>query len=226
MDQFNFNNWPYSNFEQINLDSILDIVKNTVESVESKQDAPADPGTAGQVLGLDEDLQPVWVDQTGGGGSVLSVNGKSGVVVLDAADVGAKPASYAAPVDSVNGKTGVVVLDAADVGAKPASYAAPVDSVNGKTGAVVLDAADVGAYEKPAGGIPAADLAATVQTSLDKADTALQTVPATYRTAAAQDAIDSDKIDKPSNPATGAFLVWDGSAWTAQTLTTWQGGSY
>lgn len=34
------------------------------------------------------------------------------------------------------------------------------------------------------------------------------------------------KIAAPSSPATGAFLVWDGSAWTAQTLSTWQGGSY
>lgn len=49
----------------------------------------------------------------------------------------------AVPVKSVNGKIGIVVLDAADVGAKPASYSAPVDSVNGQTGAVVLDAADV-----------------------------------------------------------------------------------
>lgn len=41
---------------------------------------------------------------------------------------------------------------------------APVKSVNGQTGAVVLDAADVGAgtYSKPAGGIPASDLAAGV----------------------------------------------------------------
>ena len=52
----------------------------------------------------------------------------------------------------------------------------PVQSVNGKTGAVVLDAADVGAgtYSKPSGGIPKTDLANAVQTSLDKADTALQ----------------------------------------------------
>ncbi len=34
------------------------------------------------------------------------------------------------------------------------------------------------------------------------------------------------KITAPSSPTTGAFLVWDGSAWTAQTLSTWQGGSY
>lgn len=37
---------------------------------------------------------------------------------------------------------------------------------------------------------------------------------------------DVGAIAAPSSPATGAFLVWDGSAWTAQTLSTWQGGSY
>ena len=36
----------------------------------------------------------------------------------------------------------------------------------------------------------------------------------------------SDYILAPSSPATGAFLVYNGSAWTAQTLSTWQGGSY
>lgn len=101
-----------------------------------------------------------------------------------------------------------------------------VDSVNGQTGTVVLDAEDVGAYELPSGGIPKTDLAPGVQASLGKADTALQSVPSTYRTAAAQDVIDAGKIAAPSSPATGAFLVWDGSAWTAQTLSTWSGGSY
>ena len=33
-------------------------------------------------------------------------------------------------------------------------------------------------------------------------------------------------IAAPSSPATGAFLVYNGSAWTAQTLSTWQGGNY
>lgn len=33
-------------------------------------------------------------------------------------------------------------------------------------------------------------------------------------------------IASPSNPSTGAFLVWNGSAWVAQTLSTWQGGNY
>lgn len=81
-------------------------------------------------------------------------------------------------------------------------------------------------YTKPSTGIPASDLASAIQTSLGKADTALQEVPSTYRTAAAQDTIDAGKIDKPSNPATGAFLVWNGSTWSAQTLATWQGGNY
>lgn len=33
-------------------------------------------------------------------------------------------------------------------------------------------------------------------------------------------------ISAPSSPTTGAFLVWNGTAWVAQTLTTWEGGSY
>lgn len=37
---------------------------------------------------------------------------------------------------------------------------------------------------------------------------------------------DVGAIAAPSSPATGAFLVWDGSAWTAQTLSTWQGGNF
>lgn len=57
---------------------------------------------------------------------------------------------------------------------------------------------NTGTYSKPSGGIPKADLAAAVQTSLGKADTALQEHQslAAYRTAAAQDAIDSSKVDK------------------------------
>jgi hypothetical protein len=99
---------------------------------------------------------------------VTSVNGKTGIVTIDASDVGALPdttphvssfngetgaITYAAPVDSVNGQTGAVELDASDVGALPVntdyvssfngetgdvSYTPPVESVNGKTGAVTV----------------------------------------------------------------------------------------
>lgn len=57
---------------------------------------------------------------------------------------------------------------------------------------------NTGTYSKPAGGIPKTDLASAVQTSLGKADTALQEHQslAAYRTAAAQDTIDSSKVDK------------------------------
>lgn len=39
-------------------------------------------------------------------------------------------------------------------------------------------------------------------------------------------AADIGAIALPNSPATGAFLVWSGSAWVAQTLSTWQGGNY
>lgn len=78
-----------------------------------------------------------------------------------------------------------------------------VDSVNGQTGAVVLDAGDLeyDDEETYSAGSVGAEL-----TSL-KGDL-------------------NGKIDAPSNPSTNDFLVFNGSAWTAQSLSTWQGGSY
>lgn len=112
----------------------------------------------------------------------------------------------------------------------------PVTSVNGQTGVVVLTASDVGAgtYSKPSGGIPKTDLASAVQTSLGLADTALQTAPVASvngQTGAVtltipSTASDVGAIAAPSSPDPGAFLVWNGSAWVAQTLATWQGGTY
>ena len=55
---------------------------------------------------------------------------------------------------------------------------------------------NTGTYSKPTGGIPKTDLASAVQTSLGKADSALQAVPSTYRTASAQDTIDKGKVEK------------------------------
>ena len=54
----------------------------------------------------------------------------------------------------------------------------------------------LGTYSKPVNGIPKTDFDSSVQSSLGKADTALQSVPSTYRTAAAQDVIDAGKADK------------------------------
>ena len=36
----------------------------------------------------------------------------------------------------------------------------------------------------------------------------------------------NNAIPKPSSPANGSFLVWNGTAWVAQTLSQWQGGNY
>jgi len=63
--------------------------------------------------------------------------------------------------------------------ADTALQSAPVASVAGKTGAVTLTASDVGAsptgaYVKPGTGIPSTDMTTAVQTSLGKADTAIQ----------------------------------------------------
>lgn len=83
-----------------------------------------------------------WVIYAGGtwqrigtSDAVAMVNGKLGNVVLTAADVGALPSSYTAPVASVNGKTGAAVLTATDVSALPSSYTPPAQSwtqVSGK----------------------------------------------------------------------------------------------
>jgi len=39
--------------------------------ISGKQTAPAAIGTSGQVLGLNDNLQPAWVDQSGGGVEVI-----------------------------------------------------------------------------------------------------------------------------------------------------------
>lgn len=60
-------------------------------------------------------------------------------------------------------------------------------------------------YEKPAFGIPKTDLTNDVQTSLNRADSALQSVPDTYRTAEAQNIIDATKQTKTIADAGGYF---------------------
>jgi hypothetical protein len=144
---------PYHSLQELNLDWILTKIKNMLRFL-------PDDGAVGQILRRTPHGAE-WSDEQGAGGSVTSVNGMQGAVVLGAADVGALPDTYTAPVDSVNGQTGTVVLGAADVGAMPdttviptdtadltnsagfvdaagAAAAAPVQSVNGQTGAVAL----------------------------------------------------------------------------------------
>ena len=100
-------------------------------------------------------------------------------------------------VESVNGMIGDVVLTASDVGAL-ATTASYVSSFNGSSGAIT--------YTAPVTSVNGNTGAVTLS------------IPST--------AADVGAIAAPSSPASGAFLVWSGSAWVAQTLSTWQGGNY
>ena len=51
-------------------------VSQQKNAISQKQAAPSSAGTAGQVLGLDGNLNPAWVDQTGGGGmNIVNLSG-------------------------------------------------------------------------------------------------------------------------------------------------------
>ena len=78
-------------------------------------------------------------------------------------------------------------------------------TVNISDSGVESNTREVEIYKQPVGGIPKSDLADDVQTSLDKADSALQSVPDTYRTAEAQNIIDATKQTKTIVDAGGYF---------------------
>lgn len=179
--------FPGTNLQDLNLDWIL------------RKIAALRGGSTGQYLykKSNKDFDFGW--KTGGGG---------GGGTSDYLDLDNKPSIN--NVELTGNKT------AADLGLAAASDipAVPVQSVNGKTGAVELTASDVGAYVKPAAGIPETDLSSSVRTSLSKADTALQAVPPTYRTAAAQDVIDAAQ-DADIEALAGSIATIESSPATA-----------
>lgn len=77
---------------------------------------------------------------TVGAGAVDSVNGQTGIVVLNAADI---PVTPFGSISATDVQAALEEIVAEEVGA--------VSSVNGQTGAVVLDAADVGALDLTGG---------------------------------------------------------------------------
>jgi len=183
----------------------------------------------------------------GSGGAVSSVNGKTGAVVLTAADVGA--GTYSKPSGGIPSSDLAAAVQTSLGKADTALQSAPVQSVNGKTGTVVLSASDVGAgtYSKPSGGIPASDLASgvipTVPTKVSDLTNDSGFVNASGAAAAApvqsvngqtgavslmipSSASDVGAIAAPSSPTVGDFLVYTANGWAAQTLATWQAGSY
>lgn len=127
------------------------------QGIQGKQGIQGPEGPAGQ------DGAPGQDGADGAPGVGVPTGGTTGQVLKKASDtdydtVWADETGGGGAVSSVNGQTGNVVLDADDVGALPDD----------------TTAADLGAYVKPSGGIPKTDLASAVQTSLGKADSALQ----------------------------------------------------
>lgn len=86
-----------------------------------------------QTVGIDADGRLYTTPGDSGTGVVSSVNGQTGVVVLNASDVGALPDSTTIP-----SKTSQLTNDSGFL------TSAPVSSVNGKTGTVTLTQDDVG----------------------------------------------------------------------------------
>lgn len=77
-----------------------------------------------------------------------------------------------------------------------------------------------GKYSKPASGIPSTDMTQAVQSSLALADSALQSVPNTYRTASAQDTIDAGKqAQNIQRTVTISVDDWSGGTTCVKTVT-------
>lgn len=87
----------------------------------------------------------------------------------------ADSALQSAPVTSVSGRTGAVTLSKSDVGLANVDNTADADKPVSSAQSTAISAK----YTKPASGIPSSDFASAVQTSLGKADTALQSAPVT-----------------------------------------------
>ena len=182
---------PYHSLQELNLDWILTKVKNMLRFL-------PDDGAVGQILRRTAHGAE-WSDEQGAGGSVTSVNGMQGAVVLTKSDIGlgsvddvqqysaSNPPPY--PVTSVNAQTGAVTLaiptDTSDltntagfVDAAGAAAAAPVQSVNGSTGAVTLaiptDTADL---TNTAGFVDAAGAAAAAPVQSVNGQTGAVVIP-------------------------------------------------
>lgn len=133
-------------------------------------------------------------------------------------------------VDSVNGKTGEVMLDAEDVGALPADTPIP-EAVTEQTVSGWGFTKNTGTYSKPSTGIPKTDLASDVQTSLGKADTALQQHQslagyATETWVGQQIAAIPDELPAVTASDNGKFLRVVNGAWAAATVPSAEGASF
>jgi hypothetical protein len=110
-------------------------------------------------------------------------------------------------------KTSDLTNDSGFVNASGAASAAPVQSVNGQTG-------DVTVTGPSAATTAPANLGASA--AVGNGTTWARSNHVHKRPTAAE----IGAIAAPPSPASGAFLVYNGTAWVAQTLATWQASSY
>lgn len=178
-DLFSVALFPSTDFNKVNLDWIMEILKALTG------------GANGYILSKagDEDFNFDWIPNTGGGGGTSNYN-----------DLTNKP------------QIGGVTL-----------------SGNKTLTQLGITAVALGAYVKPSGGIPKTDLASTVQTSLEKADTALQSAPVSSVNsktgAVVLSASDVGAMGAVAGTTAGQVLTWSGSAWVAQALPLYNGGN-
>lgn len=170
-------------------------------------------GTTGQVLkkasGTDYDTE--WADESGGGSTIEPYT--STPAALGTASAGSSD-KYARG-DHVHKKPTAAELGVVSTtqGIANVDKVLMVDS-SGKVGLTDIPTK----YAQPANQFPQ-------NLGISTPGTSTYYSRADHRHAMPS-ADDVGAIAAPSSPATGAFLVWDGSAWTAQTLSTWNGGSY
>lgn len=141
---------------------------------------------------------PIGVIVGGSNSAVQSVNGKIGVVVLDAADVGAATEAYvnqqisqipSAPVTSVNTETGDVVLTASDFGAPTITYVN--DQLDTKANSIAVTQALSTKADLVGGVVPANQLPSFVNDVLEYAS--LAAFPVTGEASKIYIALDTNK---------------------------------
>lgn len=69
-------------FDTLEANNLTDAVNQLSNAIDQKQDAPSSAGTAGQVLGLDSNLDPVWMDQSGGGQTDIGLSVVNGQICV------------------------------------------------------------------------------------------------------------------------------------------------
>ena len=238
MDQiFNTQNYPYTNYQQINIDWIFDILKALAG------------GTTGLVLTKvsDTDYDFTWSAGGGGGGGVISVNGQTGVVTLaiptktsELTNNSGFITAAQAPVTSVNGQTGAVSLSIPSASTSlPANLAANAAVGTGTTWArsnhvhKLPTPSDIGAVPTSAYNPDSKTSSMTQSVGVDSSGK-LWTAPGGgggavssvngYTGTVVLTASDVGAMAAVTGTTAGQVLTWTGSAWAAQALPVYSGG--